>query len=89
MVQQQCGSVLMINGTLIHRGAGGPGRTIFSPFVPKNFRTPPNVVEPEKVPDLMFVEPEVRGVGEAEEDPPATSSGSDLQPPAPPAQRLS
>ena len=36
----------------------------------------------------MFVEPEVPQVGEAEEDPPATSYGSDLQPPAPPAPRL-
>ena len=59
------------------------------PFVPEKFHTPPNVVEPDNVPDLMFVEPEALEVGEAEEDPPATSSGSDLQPPAPPAPRLS
>ena len=52
-------------------------------------RTPPNVVEPENVPDLMFFEPEVLEAGEAEEDPPATSLGSALQPPAPPAPRLS
>ena len=58
VVQQKRGSVLLMAGTLIHRGAGGPGRTIFFPFVPKRFRTPPNVVEPENVPDLMFVEPE-------------------------------
>ena len=89
VVQQKHGSVLLMDGTLIHREAGGPGRTIFSPFVPEKIRTPPNVVEPETVPDLMFVEPEVPKVGEAEEDPPATSSGSDLQPPAPPAPRLS
>ena len=31
----------------------------------------------------MFVEPEVPEVGEAEEDPRATSSRSDLQPPSP------
>ena len=31
----------------------------------------------------MFVEPEEPEVAEAQEDPPATSSGSDLQPPAP------
>ena len=68
-----------MNGTLFHRGAGGPRRTIFFPFVPGKFRTTPNVVEPENVPDLMFVEPGVPEVGEAEEDPPATSSGSDLQ----------
>ena len=52
----------------------------FFSFVPEKVRTPPNEVEPENVPDLMFVEPEVPEVGEAEEDPPATSSGSDLYP---------
>ena len=84
VVQQKRGSVLLMDGTLIHRGGGGPGRMIFSPFVPEKFRTPANVVEPENVPDLMFVEPEEPEEEEAEEDPPATSSGSDLQPPAPP-----
>ena len=54
-----------MDGTLIH-------------FVPERFRTPPNVVEPENVPELMFVEPEEPEVAEAEEDPTATSSGSDL-----------
>ena len=33
----------------------------------------------------MFAEPEVPEVGQAEEHPPATCAGSDLQPPAPPA----
>ena len=89
VVQQKRGSVLLMDGTLIHRGAGGPGRTIFFPFVPEKFRTPPNVVEPENVPDLMFVEPEEPEEAKAEEDPPATSSGSDLQPSTPPAPRLS
>ena len=89
VVQQKRGSILLLDGTSIHRGAGGPGRTIFSPFVPEKFRTPVNVVEPENVPDLMFVEPEGPEEEEPEEDPPATSSGSDLQPPAPPAPRLS
>ena len=45
--------------------------------------------EPENVPDLMFVEPEELEVAEVEEDPPATSSSSDLEPPAAPAPRLS
>ena len=67
---------------------GRAGRFFF-PFVPERFRTPPNVVEPENVPDLMFVELEEPEVAEAEEDPPATSSGSDLQPLAPLAPRLS
>ena len=89
VVQQQRGSVLLMDGTPIHRGACGPGRTISHPYVPERFRTPPNVVEPENVPDLMFVEPEEPEEAEAEEDPPATSSGTDLQPPAPPATRLS
>ena len=67
----------------------GRGGRFFLPFVPEKFRTPANVVEPENVPDLMFVEPEELEEEEAEEDPPATSSGSDLQPLAPPAPRLS
>ena len=70
--------------------------------MPENFRTPPNVVEPDNVsklmfvdpePDnvskLMFVDPEIPEVRMAEVDPRATSSGSDLQPPAPTAPRLS
>ena len=89
VVQQKRGSVLLMDVTLIHRGAGGPGRTIFFPFVPEKFRTRANVVQPENVRDLMFAEPEEPEEEEAEEDPPATSSGSDLQPPAPPAPRLS
>ena len=67
-VPQKRGSVLLMDGTLIHCGAGGLGRTIFFPFVPERFRTPPTLVEPENVPDLMFVEPEETEVAEAEED---------------------
>ena len=89
VVQQKRGNILLTDGTLIHLGAGGPAGTMFPPFVPEKFRTPPNVVEPENVPDMMFVEPEVREVGEVEEDPHANSSGSDLQPLAPLAPRLS
>ena len=70
VVPQKRGSVLLMDGTLIHCGAGGPGRTNFFPFLPERFRTPQNVVEPGNVPDVIFVEPEV---AEAEEDPPATS----------------
>ena len=88
VVQQKRGSVLLIDETLIHRGAGGPGRTIFFPWVPERFRTPPNVLEPENVTDVMFVEPEEPEEAEAEEVPPAASSNSDVQPPAPPAPRL-
>ena len=88
VVQQKWGSVLLMDGTLIHRGASGPGRTIFFPFVPEKFRTPPNVVEPENVPDLMIVRPEEPEEAEAQEDPLATCSGSDLQPPALTAPRL-
>ena len=67
----------------------GPGGRLFSPFCRKNSAHPQNVVEPENVPDLLFVEPEEPEKEAAEEDPPATSSGSDLQPPAPPPPRLS
>ena len=66
VVQQKRGTVLLMDGTLIHRGVGGPGNTIFFPFLrkgaglPERFRTPPNdtVVEPENVPDVMVFEPE-------------------------------
>ena len=80
VVQQKRGSVLVMDGKLIHRGAGGPGRTFFFPFVPEKFHKPPNVAEPEIVPDLMFVEPEEPEEAKAEEDPPAltTCSGSDF-----------
>ena len=92
MVQQKRGSVLQMDGTLILCGACGPGRTVFFPCVPEyaeNSAHPRMCWNRRRVPDPMFVEPEVPEVGEAEEDPPATYSGSDLQPPAPPAPRLS
>ena len=40
VVQQKRGNVLLMDGTLIHRGAGGPGRKIFSPLCRKNFAHP-------------------------------------------------
>ena len=40
VVQQKRGSVLLMDGTLIHLGAGGPGRTIFSPSCRKNSAHP-------------------------------------------------
>ena len=80
----------MMNGTVIHRTAVcRPQKPIFSPLCRNIFRTPPNVVEPENVPELMFVEPEILEAVEADVDAPATSSGSDLQPPTPPAPQLS
>ena len=69
VVLQKRGSVLLMDGTFIHRGVGVPRRTIFSPFLPERLRTPLNVGEPENFPDLLFIEPEVPEVGEAEEDP--------------------
>ena len=75
VVQQKRGRVLRMDGTLIHRGGGGAGSTIFCPFVPERFRTPRNVVELENVPDLMFVEMEEPEVAESEEDPPGNLFG--------------
>ena len=63
VVQHKRGSVLLMDPTLIHRGAGGPGRTISPPYVLERFRTPPNVVELGNVLDLIFVEPEEAEVG--------------------------
>ena len=40
VVPQKPRRFLLMDGTLIHRGAGGPGKTIFFPFVPENIRTP-------------------------------------------------
>ena len=40
VVQQKRGSVLLMDGTLIHRGAGGPGRSIFPPLCRKNSAHP-------------------------------------------------
>ena len=40
VVQQKRGTVLLMDGTLIHRGAGGPGKTIFSPLCRKNSAHP-------------------------------------------------
>ena len=75
MVQQKFGSALLIDGTLIRGGAGGEGRAIFFPFVPEKFRTARNVVEPENVCELMFVEPEILEVVKAEVDPPRALFG--------------
>ena len=40
VVQQKRVSVLLMDGTLVHRGADGPGRTIFSPLCRKNSAQP-------------------------------------------------
>ena len=85
MAEQKRGSVLLTDGTSIHRGAGGPGSTMFSPFGPQTFRIPQLVLQPENVLNLMFVHLGIPEVVEEDEDPAATSTGSDSQPPVPSA----
>ena len=46
-------SVTLLRGTVIHRGAGGPGRALFIPFAPVGYRSRMLTVEPESVTELM------------------------------------
>ena len=43
----------LLRGTVIHRGAGGPGRAQFIPFAPAGYRSRMLTVEPESVTELM------------------------------------
>ena len=57
VVLQPPRSMLLLGGTTIHRGAGGPGRFIFCAFIPKGKRARMVTVEPENIPDLMWSTP--------------------------------
>ena len=46
-------SVTLLRGTVIQRGAGGPGRALFIPFAPAGYRSRMLTVEPESVTELM------------------------------------
>ena len=46
-------SVTLLRGTVIHHGAGGPGRALFILFPPTGYRSRMLTVEPESVTDLM------------------------------------
>ena len=46
-------SVTLLRGTVIHRGAGGPGRALFILFAPVAYRSRMLTVEPESVTELM------------------------------------
>ena len=46
-------SVTLLWGTVIHRGAGRPGRAMFLPFAPVGYRSRMPTVEPESVTELM------------------------------------
>ena len=45
--------VTLLRGTVIHRGAGGPGQASFIPFAPVGYRSRMLTVEPESVTELM------------------------------------
>ena len=53
IVIQPSRSVTLLRGTVIHRGAGGPGRALFIPFAPVGYRSRMLTVEPESVTELM------------------------------------
>ena len=47
----------MLRGEVIHRGAGGPGRMLFIPFVVPGLRTRMLADEPEELTELMHSVP--------------------------------
>ena len=53
IVIQPLRSVTLLRGTVIHRGAGGPGRALFIPFAPGGYRSRMLTVEPDGVTELM------------------------------------
>ena len=53
IVIQPLRSVTLLRGTVIHRGAGGPGRALLIPFAPVGYRSRMLTVEPESVTELM------------------------------------
>ena len=53
IVIQPIRSVTLLRGTVIHRGAGGPGRALFILFAPAGYRSRMLTVEPESVTELM------------------------------------
>ena len=55
IVVQPIRSVTVLRGTLIYRGAGGPGRMLFIPFVPPGLHTRMLTVELEALTELMHL----------------------------------
>ena len=53
IVIQPLRSVTLLRGTVIHRGAGGPGRALFILFAPVGYQSRMLTVEPESVTELM------------------------------------
>ena len=53
IVIQPLRSVTLLRGTVIHRGAGGPGRALFIPFAALGYRSRMLTVEKESVTELM------------------------------------
>ena len=53
IVIQPLHSVTLLRGTVIHRGAGGPGQALFIPFAPVGYRSRMLTVELESVTELM------------------------------------
>ena len=53
IVIQPLRSVTLLRGTVIHRGAGGPGRALLIPFAAVGYRSRMLTVEPESVTELM------------------------------------
>ena len=60
IVIQPIRRVTLLRGTVVHRGAGGPGRELFIPFEPAGYRSRMLTVEPESVTELMNSVPVMR-----------------------------
>ena len=69
VVIQPLRSLTLLRGTVIHRGASGPGRALFIPFAPVGYRSRMLTVEPESVTELMSSVPVMPGAEEVEEQP--------------------
>ena len=74
----------LLRGTVIHRGAGGPGRALFIAFAPAGYRSRMLTVEPESVTELMNSVPvmpsELLAEGAAVGSPLGTEAGLNFSP---------
>ena len=84
IVIQPLRSVTLLRGTVIHRGAGGPGRALFIPFAPTGYRSRMLTVEPESVTELMnsvrVMPSELLAEGAAVGSPPGTEDSLNFSP---------
>ena len=84
IVIQPLRSVTLLRGTVIHRGAGGPGWALFIPLAPVGYQSRMVTVEPESVTELMNSVPvmpsELLAEGAAVGSPLGTEANSNFSP---------